>query len=429
MAALGFITLNYLQITTTLCSANIQLPVSISSVSGFWSFTVDPSAAFDMECIGMSDFRSRTITKALGPPAVVLASVSIYLASVLVASLRRRPELVLQRNQVINVGGSIMFSFFNAIASMSLFIFKCAGNPNGKQTLVGDASVICFESDEWASVLGIVIGCLLVYVVGLGGVLVRTLWVAPAYFADSGFQMRWKFLFIKFHAAAYWWGIVYLAKNLFVTMAFVVAYSGIAQIYFALVVILAYHASATLVMPYRWLSANLFQIVSAMGILYFSSLLICFSDKSSPELQNNVVNAAVAIHVIPFGALAVLGICTVLYGRRPTPLPAEKTQAGQIFQQFRQSALLLADIDFTSGAEFWLHMGDWEWHHLLTTSRVLRVNLLGVQERILSDFKFSNQFRANLPPQSPLRRSIQATLPAPAPEMPWITSKVSHVVL
>ena len=43
----------------------------------------------------------------------------------------------------------------------------------------------------------------LLYIVGMGGVFVRAVLLAPKHFHDTGYQMRWKFLFIMFRSDVY----------------------------------------------------------------------------------------------------------------------------------------------------------------------------------------------------------------------------------
>ena len=76
-------------------------------------------------------------------------------------------------------------------------------------------AVVCWSSSEWKSMLVIGIGCFLGYIISLGSLFMRTIYITPkgTNFGDPGFQLRWKSLLIKFRASCHWWSLPLLAMN------------------------------------------------------------------------------------------------------------------------------------------------------------------------------------------------------------------------
>merc|ERR1719436_762599 len=90
-----------------------------------------------------------------------------------IAAIASKAVLAMQMDRLLNVFGSLMFTFFSAIAALSLLLFKCSENPNGTKSLAIDLSVICFDSDDWKSMLVAAIIFVLVYIFGMGGLFIR----------------------------------------------------------------------------------------------------------------------------------------------------------------------------------------------------------------------------------------------------------------
>merc|ERR1712226_1161004 len=110
---------------------------------------------------------------------------------------------------------------------MSFTLFRCVQNPNEEWTLTKDRSILCYE-DKWFSMLAVAIASVLLYCVAFLVLLVCVICLVPrgSRFQVPGFQMRWKFLFIKFRPEAYWWGLVFLSRGIIMNAGFVMLTLG-----------------------------------------------------------------------------------------------------------------------------------------------------------------------------------------------------------
>eukprot|EP00928_Gymnodinium_smaydae_P088564 TRINITY_DN72634_c0_g1_i1.p1 TRINITY_DN72634_c0_g1~~TRINITY_DN72634_c0_g1_i1.p1 ORF type:complete len:369 (-),score=71.32 TRINITY_DN72634_c0_g1_i1:276-1298(-) len=166
-----------------------------------------------------------------------------------------------------------MFTFFAAIASMSLDLFKCFGNPNGLSTLSQDQSVICYES-EWLSMVVVAVLSCIVNIFGFGSFCAYIVYVAPNRFQDVRFQRRYKFLFLKFRTDVDWWALVICAKGLALSVVFTFFAQSIFQIVFSEMVILAYGGASLFFTPWRHRCASALDLYTHASLLMLLSVLL-----------------------------------------------------------------------------------------------------------------------------------------------------------
>lgn len=378
---LGFVTLNHYQIIDLIVSGAIILPQSFTNGFDNVKWTNDPYRLIQPGCIGVADLTVAMSVKALAPVAVGLVCVLTACLSVVASRVLRRPELKMTRDRLFNIFGSVMFTFFGAIANMSMSLFKCNTNPSGVYTLSMDLSVICFSSAQWRSMLGISIVCVLIYILGLGSLLLRAIIVAPAYFQDHGFQVRWKFLFIKFHSGAYWWGVAYLARNTILQLIFVLTSTGGAQVYCALAGLMIYLGAVVAFMPFRAIVVNFVDTIASAAVIYLAALLVWFAPgraEDGTSHESDIAAVAGVFIAMPL-VFAIGGVLYLLaYGRKgDVASDAMRSKAEHDFREIRESARALADMPSETGCDMLLWLGDWERFYLTKSSTILRTDLLG----------------------------------------------------
>eukprot|EP00411_Alexandrium_monilatum_P074571 CAMPEP_0175572400 /NCGR_PEP_ID=MMETSP0096-20121207/42996_1 /TAXON_ID=311494 /ORGANISM="Alexandrium monilatum, Strain CCMP3105" /LENGTH=106 /DNA_ID=CAMNT_0016875829 /DNA_START=11 /DNA_END=328 /DNA_ORIENTATION=+ len=94
------------------------------------------------------------VIQSVQPVVALIVCLATFFGSLAISAVLKKPDVLMERDRLLNVFGSLLFTFFGAIASMSLLVFKCAKNPNNTTSLTVDLSVICFES-EWQGVMGV----------------------------------------------------------------------------------------------------------------------------------------------------------------------------------------------------------------------------------------------------------------------------------
>jgi len=284
----------------------------------------------------------------------------------------------MERNRLCNVFMSIMFTFFSAVSAISLLLFECTSSPNGKQTLTEDLSVICWESSEWTSMIAVAFACVLVYCVGFGGLFVKAILQAPQEdtFSDKGYQMRWKFLFIKFRPAVYWWALVFLAKNFLLNLGFVVFRSGVAQLYWAMTVTTLYSLLVIFHQPYRARVANHVEYCASVALVYAATLMSWFADREGGKHDDAIVIAAVAISMMPL--CAGTAVLVMLFVQGKVRAQQQEDQGNKNYRAFldRMSQyILLCRENNESGLKFFKSLSDLDMWYLMRTSEAVGAEL------------------------------------------------------
>ena len=124
-------------------------------------------------------------------------------------------------------------------------------------------------------VVGII--CVLVYIVGCGGLFVYSISVATKRFQDPGFRMRWKFLYIKYRPDAFWWSLVFLLKNALINLSSVIFPQTVSQYYWMLTITIVYLGLVGAFLPYRHRLSNMLEIVSGVSLIYNSTTCAVFA--------------------------------------------------------------------------------------------------------------------------------------------------------
>lgn len=307
IGAVLFVLLNHYQVLDIVSKASVPLPAQTEQTFETWAVTNDLFSIFNTACTGYVDFKSIMLVRIAAPAVFVVMAVLTVVASRILSLIT--PRLAMQRDRTLNIVGSILYAFFSAIAAMSLLLFKCQDNPNNKKTLIVDLSIDCYEED-WESMLVVAIISLVVYCVGIGTIFVRAVIIAPmGAFRDIGFQQRYKFLFIKYRAEAYWWGIVFLLKNVLINLAFVIFSDGLGQLYFAMTMVGIYTILVVNTLPYRHRIANVAEVGASASILFVCSLMTWFAPRDDVTYDDSLGLVAAIISFLPL----VIGFLSILY--------------------------------------------------------------------------------------------------------------------
>eukprot|EP00928_Gymnodinium_smaydae_P013401 TRINITY_DN14889_c0_g2_i3.p1 TRINITY_DN14889_c0_g2~~TRINITY_DN14889_c0_g2_i3.p1 ORF type:complete len:1298 (-),score=116.22 TRINITY_DN14889_c0_g2_i3:548-4441(-) len=363
-AALLFVLLNHYQTLFLMRTSKMKFPVSIGTSFEVWGFTDNILVIFKLACTGFVSFESSVVFRALGPLIILAFTALTYAICLVVGNVLKNDALKLERNRLTNVYMSMIFTFFGSIASMTMLLFKCVDNPNGLSTLTMDLSVVCFDGGRWSSMLAVGITSFIVYVIGSGTLFTWIIIKAPRDFHDPNFQMRWKFLFIKFRNSAYWWSECYLAKNFMNNLGFIVFTSPIAQFYWIFSISILYMAGIVAYMPYRHRLVNALEIITGISLLYSSSMLASIAEEEEEELLGVV---ATIISFIPIIASASF----VLFAFTVSKRAADKAKQDAALATVKEAVELLSTIDDTDLASFIERMGEWEKHELMCTCRTL----------------------------------------------------------
>eukprot|EP00415_Alexandrium_ostenfeldii_P003289 UN3289 len=184
--------------------------------------------------------------------------------------------------------------------------------------------------------LAVAIACMLIYMVGMGGLFVRTVIVAPKYFVEEGFRSRWKFLFIKYRADVYWWGIVFLVKNFAVNLALVASYLGVVQLYMSMLVTLIYLTLFVSNSPYRHRVANAAEFTTCVCMMYTAALLTRHASRL--DVKDGTIFIATGFSVgVPTAMAFICGTHGICHWQRFPVKPWQQQIAQKDFQDLAEN--------------------------------------------------------------------------------------------
>jgi hypothetical protein len=371
LMSLVFIGMNHYQIINLLHGVNLVFPVKVDNVYKSFKVVDDVSSIFNPGCAGFADTQKLMIFKSIGPILVAVVFMLTWGGSQVVAQVSQMEKLRMEKNRTLNVFFSLIFTFFAGIVAMALMLFKCGDNPVGKSTLNADRSIICYEGD-WNGMLVIGIFAVLFWCIGFGGVFTYTVVVAPKQFHDPAFQMRWKFLFIKFRPDVHWWALVFLMKGFMLNLGFVMIATGVGQVYWIMTILSLYSTCVMLIQPWRQLAINIADGAGHVCLMLSCSALSWFIRKDLSPDDILALDQDMMDLVISFSML-IIPVCIgvaghLIYWKQVGRLPDEVKSVSDAMQRFAaekpgdQTALLEA-------------LGDRDYFTMLQASQVVHTEL------------------------------------------------------
>lgn len=367
-----FVLLNHYQVLALLSAASLQMPKILHQSQSSWSFTTDLWSIINPACAGVSDFSRKLIAQCLIPLVLLASTLLLYLSSMSLHWVTRRP-LELDRDRLINVYMSIIYTFFNSISGISLTLFKCQENPNGKETLLADLSIICY-GDRWTDLLGVGLAAITVYCFGCLVLLSGVIVVAPRHFQNMRFQMRWKFLFIKYRADVWWWAVPFLLKNFLYQLCFVVTPDPTWQSLWMLTITVLYAGGVCGYLPYRMRYANTLEIIVCISISYACTMMLSLEDNS--KYSTPLSRVGVASILLPAFVGAYI-IARTLYRRFCTGYYT--VRGGKDVTEFLGCIPVLTSMADQSLAAFFMSLGEWDMHFMNHVSTMIRCDVLGLE--------------------------------------------------
>lgn len=384
IATVLYLILNHYQVISII-SAVVNMPSAPNMVKDLleiWTFTNDVGTVpwtdsfLNTQCAGLRSFDAILVYQVLIPIVLLAITLVIFIVSKMLALVTRRSTLAMDHNRLFNAFMSLMFTFFNAIAALSLKLFKCVDNPNGKKTLAADYSIVC-GSEEWTQTLVIAIFAILVYLVGFASLLLWAICVATSKIHDEGFQMRWKFLFIKFRLDHWWWAMLYLAKGLLYNLGFVIFLESVEQLFWLLFLTSAYTIAVCSFIPYRHRITTLVDGMVCSSIMYVCTFKMWFAPRKDGDLDLAVARVLVICSFAPIllGGGVVFYMLWNLHLRQDVEKRKLKVQCGH----FLKFVAELADTEADVLGHMFRTISEWDrWYIMQCVKLVKGERALGV---------------------------------------------------
>jgi len=381
VSSLVFIILNNYQIVALMGDLNIVHGKSHESFLSFWSFSSDATKIFRPECAGAAGFQSGMVVKTLAPAVLIVLFLLTWGVSQALAKVADKEQLAMEKNRLMNVYLSLIMTFFAGISAMAFTLFKCSPNPNGLKTLLADRAVNCYE-DEWNGMIGLGVVAILVWCIGFSGLFAWAIWKSPMHFPNPDFQMRWKFLFIKYRPDVHWWSMVFVFKGILLNLGFLVMQTGVGQIYWVMTILMVYLLMAINWTPWRHLWVNGLDIWAHMCLIFTVSTMIWFASSSlgpqeRADLDTDVANLTIActFFLLPT-VFPILG--WMVYSQTS---PAAQQAKARLALDVRKVCLHIAELTEDNFIDFVLKLSDRDFYYVEQSKHVFAQELLQVKSR------------------------------------------------
>ncbi|CAE7898380.1 ttrS, partial [Symbiodinium necroappetens] len=176
-------------------------------------------------------------------------------------------------NDVVNMNGLALLTLYMTLTINSLLPLQCIANPNGTFSMQTQPGVICFQSDEhWALMFMCVLG-ILMYPVAILTVALRATIMYPSYISSGKGLLivnRYRFLFERFRASRYFYGVSYLLRNtLLALIPVAVASFPTVQVVLLAAVLLAGMLVQIRTWPWRTQVANVTDMLFSTAVVLF----------------------------------------------------------------------------------------------------------------------------------------------------------------
>eukprot|EP00420_Gonyaulax_spinifera_P018252 CAMPEP_0197897074 /NCGR_PEP_ID=MMETSP1439-20131203/41586_1 /TAXON_ID=66791 /ORGANISM="Gonyaulax spinifera, Strain CCMP409" /LENGTH=1155 /DNA_ID=CAMNT_0043517679 /DNA_START=115 /DNA_END=3582 /DNA_ORIENTATION=+ len=402
--SIGFLLVNQYQITTMLVNSNIVLPNSSSSLLRGFSFTKDLMNIFPSQCAGFKSFSDSFAIKVMSPAIAGAICVLLWAIFWLVNKIASKVP-ALDHNRLINTYLALVFTFYGGIVDTSSSIFKCAPNPNGSKSLISDRSMVCYEG-SWNDMLGIGLVGVICWILGFGALFIWAVMRAPRVFKDPNYQMRWKFLFIKFRDDVHWWAIVFIVKGVLLNLGYLFLETAVAQLIWVLLFNTIYLWGSALFRPWRHVLVNLLDPTMHSFLMMIVAAFMWFARTTVPEgvdldADMNSIIIAATVMLLPFSAFCA--ISSAALQKAPALVDKKRKTMEESINIFSN----VAPMDKTDLSAKVEEMADWDVFFITKAMQALGTEIMcyrarsGVSSRELSSPKPEHKKVVSRAPSDP----------------------------
>jgi len=334
--ALG-LALQLLQTVSIFGLLNFSWPSGTGSVFRASSAVLLDLKQLQISCAVYETTASSYVLPLLIPALALVYALAWHPLSRGVAQLKPSHFQKLEVPALANTIGMLSVAFFISIVSATVSILDCYESPNLEKTVRSQPYTICWEGAH-TNLLPVTSLALLLYVAGIFAALCVTAWKAPQHYTNRRFQDGTVFLFLKYHARAWWFGIVQLVRSTLLALVTIISPNdAYAQFLMVVLIFVASLALHVMFMPYKEALANALEVLQ-LGVLITVIMLGSWfmNTESGREAESGTGDAlnVVMLLCLIVNALGLIGAtvytlveeCVGLGAARREPQKARLTQ-------------------------------------------------------------------------------------------------------
>lgn len=200
------------------------------------------------------------------PVSIIGVMMTFWALSQFSVQLSARFE-AMKLDQSINALGMVLMSLYISVCKAVFNIFECRQNPSAPNTLRSHDGFICF-GDEVQDMIPAAIFGALVYIVVFSSVYVWVVVKAPSKYQDSAsFRLRTHFLLNRWHPEKWFWGILFVTRNLICSLIPSLTTDGSVQVLSMFVIMFTYFLASATCNPWRDELSNTHDLIMVGSLL------------------------------------------------------------------------------------------------------------------------------------------------------------------
>ncbi|CAE8581743.1 unnamed protein product [Polarella glacialis] len=218
-------------------------------------------------------------------------------------------------DSLYNLNGTILFVLFISLTLAMLMPLQCIDSPNGTSSVASNPGIVCWSSSEHAVLSALSILGMLIYPVNI---ICMAAWVTlkyPSRIASGAgltLNIRYRFLFGRFRAERYYFGTLYLFRNLLVALVPVIfANTPAMQVVSMGSVLQMFAAIQAMLWPWRTDGSN----VSDISISLFLVIVLLGAAPLLEVSDPSVLGVLVFVAVFALFGAGLVVILHALYQR------------------------------------------------------------------------------------------------------------------
>lgn len=212
------------QMLGVIANLDVVFPDILGAILKYFKIFILDVGAFDTTCYtGQVTLLGKYGLGVSLSALMMLLFFALWGGSLILSRLVGNRKLAMDGSKVFNTTGLIFNVFFIGVGKSIFRVLECSDqNPNMRKTLINYDGHFC-SIEDLAPVLPFVMFFSLFYIGGLIAIYANVIWRAPASFhPNPNFRIRYRFLLGRWNPKFYYWGAMWLMKNIGLAMVAVI---------------------------------------------------------------------------------------------------------------------------------------------------------------------------------------------------------------
>lgn len=230
-------------------------------------FTMDLDTWVSSSChFGHKSMGPKYLPGLLFPVVTTGVMITLWVSSQILARASSRFE-AMKMDQTINALGVVLMTMYISVCKALFNIFECRPNPSAPNTLRSHDGFLCFGQDVQTMLPAAVMGAML-YVGAFSTVFLWVIVKAPSKYQESeSFRLRTHFLLNKWHPEKWFWGILFVTRNLLCSLIPSITPDGSVQVVTMFLIMFSYFLASATYSPWRDELSNKHDLIMVGALL------------------------------------------------------------------------------------------------------------------------------------------------------------------